>query len=257
MHYIISNIFFSCVICRVAWAFFSLPLEDVLLDDAINKELQYMINHFESEFHVHFELGYNQDIISHRINLDPVNATHRPLAFYACIMLLSTLFGFLLQFIWRMNKYGPERKSTLWEPMDSQERPYERLPKENTPEKLSYWFRDGNRSKKPIVFVHGIGVGIMSYFTFIPKLLQSTDSPIFFIELPYVSMHCVEEIPTMQETVNDIRNMLHRHGFDSVVFVGHSLGTSIISWATKFLSENVAGVVFIDPICFMLHYKDV
>jgi pimeloyl-ACP methyl ester carboxylesterase len=70
-------------------------------------------------------------------------------------------------------------------------------------------------------------------------------------------MHCVEEIPTMQETVNDIRNMLHRHEFDSVVFVGHSLGTSIISWATKFLSENVAGVVFIDPICFMLHYKDV
>ncbi|KAI8890655.1 hypothetical protein K501DRAFT_168253 [Backusella circina FSU 941] len=223
-------------ICRdnvaewISWAFFSSSLEDVLQDDTSNEELQYMIDHFESEFHIQFDLGYSEDIISHRINLDPVHAYHRPLAFYACIMFLTTLFRFLLQFVWGMKKYGPDRKSTLWEPMDSQERSYERLSIKNVPEKISYWFRDGDRSKKPIVFVHGVGVGLMSYITFIASLLQSTDSPIFFIELPWVSMHCVEEIPTMQETVDDIHKMLNHHGFDSVVFIGHSLGTSIISW---------------------------
>ncbi|KAG1433174.1 hypothetical protein G6F57_022356 [Rhizopus arrhizus] len=96
----------------------------------------------------------------------------------------------------------------------------------------------------------------MCYITFVAKLV-TLDAPIFFIELPFVAMNCVEEVPTAQETVRDIQQMLQRHGCTDAVFVGHSLGTSVISWAVKYIPKSVASTVFIDPICFMLHYNDI
>lgn len=216
-----------------------------------------MIDRFEQEFHIQFDTGYNEDIVAYRINLDPVHAYHRPLAFYTLIMFFTTLFGFACQFFWGMKKYGPETRSTIWNLMDSQ--PYETSSISSdggAPEKVSYWYRDGDRSKKPIVFIHGIGAGLMCYVSFVHKLL-TLDAPIFCIELPFVSMHCVEDVPTMQETIRDLQNMLHRHDFQNAVFVAHSLGTAVTSWVVKYMPQNVAGVIFLDPICFMLHYKDV
>ncbi|KAI9355198.1 Alpha/Beta hydrolase protein [Pilaira anomala] len=240
----------------LSWAFFALPLEDVFQDQTATEELNYMIDNFEQEFHVQFDIGYNEDLIAYRINLDPVHAYHRPLAFYTIIQFLTTLFGFALQFIWGMKKYGPESRSTIWNLMDPQQSYELPLPTEDGPERVSYWFRDGDRTKKPIVFIHGIGAGLMCYLTFIAKLM-AIDAPIFCIELPFVSMHCIEDVPTMQETIRDLQNMLHRHEFDDAVFVSHSLGTAVTSWVVKYMSKNVAGVIFLDPICFMLHYKDV
>jgi hypothetical protein len=244
-------------IFRLSWAFFSLPLENVLQDDILTEELNFMIDRFEQEFHIQFNTGYNEDVVAYRINLDPVHAYHRPLAFYTLIMFLTTLFGFACQFFWGMKKYGPETRSTIWNLMDSQ--PYETSAVSSdggAPEKVSYWYRDGDRSKKPIVFIHGIGAGLMCYVSFVHKLL-TLDAPIFCIELPFVSMHCVEDVPTMQETIRDLQNMLHRHDFQNAVFVAHSLGTAVTSWVVKYMPQNVAGVIFLDPICFMLHYKDV
>lgn len=212
-----------------------------------------MIDHFEQEFHLQFPLGYNEEVIAYRINLDPVRAYHRPLAFYTIIMFLTTSFGFLLQFFWGMKKYGPETRSSIWNIMEPQQS-YETV--NITPEKVSYWFRDGDRSKKPVVFIHGIGAGLMCYITFIAKLM-TLDAPIFCIELPHVAMHCIEDVPTMQETVRDLHQMLYRHQFDDAVFVAHSLGTAVTSWVVKYMPKKVAGVILLDPICFMLHYKDV
>lgn len=235
----------------LSWAFFALPLENVLRDETATEELNYMIDHFEEEFHIHLEPGYNEEVVAYRISFDPVHAHHRPLIFYTVIMFLTTLFGMVAQLVWGMAKYGPESKS-LWSMMDPQ---YDIL-NDDGPQKISYWFKDGDRSKKPIVFIHGIGAGLMCYSFFIPPLI-ALGAPIFFIELPFVSMHCIEEVPTMQETLRDMQQMLHRHGFDDAVFVGHSLGSAVTAWAVKYMRKYVAGVVFLDPICFMLHYKDV
>jgi hypothetical protein len=238
----------------LSWAFFALPLEELLQDEAATEEMNYMIDNFEQEFHVEFDHGYNEDIVACRISFDPVHAYHRPLAFYTVIMFFTTLFGFACQFVWGMTKFGPETTSTIWNLIDPQQS-YEPVTKADVPERVSYWFRQGDRTKKPIVFIHGIGAGLMCYITFVSKLM-TLDAPIFFIELPYVSMHCIEDVPTMQETVRDLQNMLHRHEFNDAVFVAHSLGTAVTSWVVKHMSQSVAGVIFLDPICFMLHYKD-
>ncbi|ORZ18043.1 Alpha/Beta hydrolase protein [Absidia repens] len=249
-----EEIYLENVVEWVSWAFFTAPLEDVLQHSELVKEIDWMIGKVERKFQVKFPNGYNQHIHSRRLNLDPINAYHRPLVFYVGVQVLNFLYGVaVLQGHYGMKKYGPEAvidSDFLWNQLV--EIPSNKM----DAERISYWFRDGDRSKKPIVFIHGIGAGLMCYTPFIHQLMQ-LDVPIFCIELPFIAMRCIEDVPTMQEISHDIQQMLHRHDCQNAVFVAHSLGTAVASWTLQHLPKTVAGVVLLDPICFMLHYNDI
>jgi pimeloyl-ACP methyl ester carboxylesterase len=47
--------------------------------------------------------------------------------------------------------------------------------------------------------------------------------------------------------------MLAFHGFSKGTFVGHSYGTSWLSYMCKYAPGAVASLLFLDPICFCLH----
>lgn len=49
--------------------------------------------------------------------------------------------------------------------------------------------------------------------------------------------------------------MLATHGFSKAIFSGHSYGTSWLSYMCKYAPSGVAGFLFLDPICFCLHYS--
>ncbi|KAF7728214.1 hypothetical protein EC973_006495 [Apophysomyces ossiformis] len=236
--------------CPFSWAFFTLPLEDVLDDPEKKETLDYYITTLEKIYNIQFKPGYNDDLVSFRVNLDPVVAYHRPLAFYTMITIMTYLYNLCLQ-VWGMRKYGPEARSFMpWNVMEPIQPLYEGS------QRISYWFRDGNRNKKPVVFVHGVGAGLMCYAKFVFSLL-SLDAPIFCVELPFVAMRCVEDVPTMPEIARDFELMLQYHHFHDAVFVAHSLGTAVTAFALKSIPKSIAGVVLLDPICFMLHYKDI
>ncbi|KAL0082080.1 hypothetical protein J3Q64DRAFT_1633538 [Phycomyces blakesleeanus] len=218
------------------------PLEHILEDAALTDELYGMIDGLQAKFNIKLKPGYDEDVQSFRLSLDPVIAYYRPLFFYLFVMLLTHAFGFVLQ-MWGMSKYGPETQSTLTTFLEPQEswRSINRLT--IIPERVSYWFRDGDRqNKKPVVFIHGLGAGLMCYCKFIYALL-TLDCPVFCVELPYVAMRCTEDVPTMQETVRDIERMLHRHHFQDAVFVAHSLGTAVTSWSLKLIPRCISGVL--------------
>ncbi|CAO3590079.1 unnamed protein product [Absidia cylindrospora] len=110
------------VIEWLSWAFFTAPLEDVLQHPELLKEVEWMTSEIESTFHVQFPLGYNEYLQSRRLNLDPVNAYHRPLVFYIGIQLMTLFYGtVVLQFGYGMKKYGPEavHSNLLWNPVES------------------------------------------------------------------------------------------------------------------------------------------
>lgn len=139
----------------------------------------------------------------------------------------------------------------------------------------------GGNNKVPIVFVHGIGVGLLPYVKMVDLFLEN-GRPIFLPEIPYVSgfrpwvgstsvltptvvastvsfmweNHIVfGEIfqPFYTFTKSQLTAMLATHGYPSGVFVGHSYGTSWLSYACKYATNAVAAVLFLDPICFCLH----
>lgn len=123
---------------------------------------------------------------------------------------------------------------------------------------LNYWIRMPEsaeaRQKLPIVFVHGVGVGLVTYMGFVRRLIEN-DCPIMCVELPFVSMSIDPTVPSIDQQLNSVRKMLDTWGFDTATFVGHSYGSILLSWMVQHAPDRVASVVFIDPVVIMLNLK--
>lgn len=124
---------------------------------------------------------------------------------------------------------------------------------------LNYWLYEPttpSRTRKvPLVFIHGLGVGLIAYIGFIQKLRkQCPDRAIFLVELPFVSMKFESNIPSIQETVDQLGAMLIRHQYSKATFIGHSLGSIYVTWMLNRCPERVASVALLDPVCFRVYY---
>lgn len=186
-----------------------------------------------------------------RHSLDPIKYKHRPFIVYlATHCFVNDIVGALIMRSLGFRKYHTRH--------------------------LSYWHRPGSYSLRqrkmddsnsnrtphtsptaqqqvPIVFVHGIGLGLTLYAEFIRYFTTRTD--IFLLELPHASLKVWEFVPTSSQTVDSILEMLNTHGFEKAVFAAHSLGSVYVSWMCRYASHAVAASVFIEPICFMLFLR--
>jgi len=87
----------------------------------------------------------------------------------------------------------------------------------------------------PIVFVHGIGVGLGYYVDLIDCLIK-LNRPIFLPEIPYVTgfhnwMSPNSVLPPAAVASN-LTSMLATHGFLRATFIGHSYGTTWLRLVT-------------------------
>jgi len=134
---------------------------------------------------------------------------------------------------------------------------------------ISYYYHPGNNSSSdghdshkgdedvPIVFCHGIGVGLIFYMSLIDELLKQ-GRPLILPEIPYVSgfrpwLGPNSVLPPAAVS-GTLMSILACHGFGRGAFMGHSYGTSWVSFMCKYAPTAVAAVMFLDPICFCLHY---
>jgi hypothetical protein len=74
-------------------------------------------------------------------------------------------------------------------------------------------------SARPIVFIHGLGHGLIYYLGF---LVRIRERPLLLLELPHVSTRMWERVPTPLDTVLGIQTILQEHNFRKAVFIGHS-----------------------------------
>ncbi|KAK9710047.1 hypothetical protein K7432_008680 [Basidiobolus ranarum] len=262
----VADIYRDNMVAWLSWVFFTTSYETLADDPEIVKELNEMVDFIEAEKGIKFPEGYNSNAKCIRLNIDPVNAIHRPLIFYACIFGLDFTAKFLLAFLGFRNYTKDEsKKASFWSESMEFDLKDESGGKKYT---LPYWFYDPTKSwfglssrkrnikAKPIVFVHGIGPGLGCYLMFIWKLIK-IGQPIFLVELPYVSMRFIEEAPSMEELGREIEAMLESHGFRNACFIGHSLGSIVVSWMVNHHLKRVRSAFFIDPICFLLFHPSV
>ncbi|KAI9472184.1 MAG: Alpha/Beta hydrolase protein [Benjaminiella poitrasii] len=198
-----------------------------------------MLSSAEQWFHVTFPQGLNPNLECIRLNLDPVQAFHRPLVVYLAMYIITAIFNLVCLQTWGFQHSGATAPG---------------IPRLRH---LSYYYRPSVGQKTPLVFIHGIGAGILCYAEFVYQLVTHLDRPMFLVELPYVAMHMVDCVPTATETVAELQEMLQSFGYDRAVYVSHSLGTGVTSWLMNMAPNSVAGLVLIDPICFLLHYHNV
>ncbi|KAI9226601.1 MAG: hypothetical protein DHS80DRAFT_18484 [Piptocephalis tieghemiana] len=245
-----------------------------------------MLEALEARLGAPFPPGYNPNVRCIRLNYDPVHAIHRPFLIYLCVLTMDFLLKLVLRFK-GFRRYGrlPRSLPLAIFPSLSSLLSSSSVPEPEKSNQVTYWYRPGSSPPsssfssspsspppKPIIFVHGIGIGILPYISFILRLIRtitpsssssSSSSPapippIYLVELSEVAMRLnLNPSPTIPIVVTEMAMALTERGHHQAVWVGHSLGSSVVAGACRWARESVAATVFIDPICFLLHYPNV
>ncbi|KAI9343592.1 hypothetical protein BDR26DRAFT_858382 [Obelidium mucronatum] len=212
----------------------------------LSKELDSFLVEFETRKKIVIQPGRNKEIEPVILSYNPVNAYPKPLAFYACISLVESIGHLLFSFLGFKRIVSRDRRY-VFHPLDPDT-------------DVHYWVLQPLKKKEavstsektlPIVFFHGIGCGLFPYINFVMEMSKlSPNTTIFLVELPHVAMRFVERVPSMEQTVSEVENMLDMFGYKKAMVVGHSLGSASAAWMIK-NSKYVVASVLLDPIVFL------
>ncbi|KAL1923426.1 uncharacterized protein VTP21DRAFT_8406 [Calcarisporiella thermophila] len=215
----------------LGWAFYDKYLDELTVQEVQTTEG--MIRILEQKIGSKLENGYNSNVNCMRMTLDPFTSLSRPLVVYGIVSVADLVMGLYLS-------YQGFRRMQCGH--------------------LSYWMRPGSYiaqdkslKQSPIIFVHGIGIGLAAYVSFIRKFITKfEDRDILLLELPHVSMRLDFYVPTMSETLFAIDHLFKQHQITKATWIGHSFGTIIAGWVAKRRPKYIEQLLLIDPICFML-----
>ena len=235
----------------LSWAMFYTSTPDDALGAPELAQLEDMVRLVEERAGA-LEPGHDASARVLKFTDEPVVGQHRPLLMYA---VTDTLFQSVLAPL-AMSRAG-----------------YRRARATNG---LVHWFRPGARGDlPPIVFIHGIGVGILPYQRWLRQLERLCDGGglgegegapgtalagrgILVFEVDVISQRVLPVALTCDGFVEDAREALRSTGrFKRACFVGHSYGTFACSLLVKRAPELVASVGLIDPVCLLLFQPSV
>lgn len=123
---------------------------------------------------------------------------------------------------------------------------------------LAYWHRSPTdpENKVPLVFIHGIGIGLAQYFHWI-LALTTLSRPILLIEVSYASNNLfLREGMNPDEMSTAVERILKEQEYTKATFMGHSLGTIVCAAICRAHPASspksiVSGLILADPICFL------
>mmetsp|Transcript_5 Transcript_5/g.18 ORF Transcript_5/g.18 Transcript_5/m.18 type:complete len:476 (-) Transcript_5:1885-3312(-) len=218
----------------LAWAFFGKSAH--LLEKHEFAEVSLYVDKFEARCGLKLKDGHNGLVRTYKFNLESVESSHRPLVYYLCTHVL--LQRVLTPVTFFMLGFGKLKGQGSFNYMVRRAR------------------STGKTKLAPLVFIHGIGVGLMPYAMLTSKLLSVMNETrdVVVIELPAVAQQLFPSLLVADQFCSDLKKMFQAEGFDRARFVGHSYGTMCLAWICKGTPELVDSFVFLDPGCFLLHY---
>ncbi|KAF2123921.1 hypothetical protein P153DRAFT_303194 [Dothidotthia symphoricarpi CBS 119687] len=199
-----------------------------------------------------------------RLTIDEVRMLHRPVIWYFAVLFVDTLTatrlrvnGFILYRTSLSSSLSmiPPRIASLATRQIS-----------SAPD-LSYWYRPHtSKTRLPILFIHGIGIGLYPYVNFLSQIskddIQSADDGevgVIALEIMPICFHITKPILRSAEICRQVNIILAQHGFDKVVLASHSYGSVVSTHLLKdpTTAAKIGPIVFIDPVTFLLHLPDV
>ncbi|KIJ56873.1 hypothetical protein M422DRAFT_23007 [Sphaerobolus stellatus SS14] len=184
--------------------------------------------------------GSNPQCPAILLTLDPVTVYARPLAFYLLIWLGNYRIRSSFRSSYGLNfgKCG-ELEYLI------------RLPK-------------GSSGKRPLVFLHGLGLGLLQYHELIRLLVKEFPThPLLILIQPHISQDFFHprflNPISRHETVDSLLRVIKENGWDEdgVDVLSHSNGTFVHSWVLKAFPELVRRSCFVDPVTFCSWEGDV
>jgi pimeloyl-ACP methyl ester carboxylesterase len=133
---------------------------------------------------------------------------------------------------------------------------------------LTYWHRrHTSKSRLPVLFIHGIGIGLYPYTSFLRDLNSELEIGgtgdgevgIIALEIMPVSSRITHPALERDAMTSEIMEIMRYHGWSRFVLVSHSYGSVIAAHLLKSdrFAPLIGPTVFIDPVSFLLHLPDV
>eukprot|EP00128_Syssomonas_multiformis_P012237 Colp12_sorted_trinity150504_noHs@6319 len=215
----------------LAWAFFNAKVER--LSKKQRQDIDKAITMVQKHWNIKVKPGRNPSVLSMRHTLEPIRAGHHPFLLYLWCMAAAWLHGVYFRLAgFRRHRAGA----------------------------LHYWHRPacspGGAGKPAGVFLHGIGIGLLPYTTFIRKL-GSDGRALVLVELPHVSLRLCDHVPSMRAMAASVAAAMDATGHQTASLVGHSYGTGVLARFCKDYPSRVHTCTFVDPVCFLLCAPDV
>ncbi|KAK4705167.1 hypothetical protein P7C70_g1037, partial [Phenoliferia sp. Uapishka_3] len=190
-----------------------------------------------------FPPGRNPDVKTIRLTLDPVRVWSRPLILYVFVWCLQKII------IANSTRHG------FKEVKGGDLRYLVRIPEGWVPD------RNGPESCRPLLFLHGLGMGMAQYATFLNYLSTSKtlkDRPLLVLIQPNISMSFFQKgyLSPLDSTTTatGLKSIAEKWGFDKsgMTVLSHSNGTMVHGWLLKAYPELCVRNCFVDPVCFCL-----
>ncbi|KAJ3885072.1 hypothetical protein GG344DRAFT_59771 [Lentinula edodes] len=263
----------------ILWALFSATPETA--QEAWEEEMEEYVAKVEELLGMKLEQGRVHATSALRLTLDPVRMVHRPLVWYLIVALVDLVTSLKFRLM-GFHHYSPNPYHTFPPRFFT-------APSPSATTHFSYWYRPHTSpTRDPIIFIHGIGIGLHPYLPFFQDLITATpDQGLLLIELLPISMHMHissppnnnnNSIPPRESLLHGLYTTLHSLGISRAVLASHSYGTVIAAHVLRAQREHaqpeheqreqqppppppppphITSHLLIDPIPFLLHLPTV
>lgn len=178
------------------------------------------------------------------ITLDTVRVESRPLSYYVFMKALNVMFLQYLKVTYGVQVLKCGRIHYLY----------------YNPPSWSLSEADAGKQSLPLVFLHGLGVGLIEYTWPLLKILGPPSKPYnrpFIAPMQPWIAHDIFSSEFLTpwdaiEAAETIRAIVRRHNLTRINVLSHSKGTVTHAWLIKRLGDAVVRSCFVDPVCFEL-----
>ncbi|TDZ38033.1 hypothetical protein C8035_v007712 [Colletotrichum spinosum] len=213
-------------------------------------ELEDFITDAEERAGVTIKKGFG-DSKAMRLSFDPIDIRHRSLFFYLIVAGIDVLVWFVLAI--RGFKFYRQPRKTFFSVFPL--RPMTLVaPNESASHHMSYFCRPHtSKTQRPILFIHGVGVGLMPYLLWLWSIPK--DVGVLCIEILPVSSRICPPLPPTGELVAGMEAIIQQQNYEDFVFVGNSFGTLLAAPLLKKpdVERRINSLVLIDPVSLLLH----
>ncbi len=236
----------------LSWAFWNKTKRSLVDEQELDEyfmQTQRVLNH-------KFPGGQSGNSAS-AVTFEPLHMQHRPLIWYSIFVGGADFYTSLSLLLSGYRFYRPPLSKILNSlPL----RPLALLSQHFTPSpSLPYWYLPhSSASHLPILFVHGIGVGLYPYLSFLKELqhLHSTHGVGFIsLEILPISSRMSSPFPFAEETRKHVLTILQHHNWPRCMLVSHSYGSVVCAHLLHDpeTAAMIGPLLFIDPVAFAFH----
>jgi pimeloyl-ACP methyl ester carboxylesterase len=105
-----------------------------------------------------------------------------------------------------------------------------------------------NSSTPPILFCHGVGLGLAPYVPLVQRL-AATGRPMIAVEFKHLAMRWTERVPTVEDAATELASILKQLNVPRVDAIGHSFGTFFLARLLRTRPDLVRTIALLDPVC--------